>query len=104
MPHLLSDSELKTALGELPGWEVGSDGKAITRVFQFKTFSEAFGFMSRVALAAEKLDHHPDWSNSYNRVAVSLSTHSAKGVTELDIKLAKRINISAGIVNQINAV
>lgn len=96
MPHLLSDSELKTALGELPGWEVGSDGKAITRVFQFKTFSEAFGFMSRVALAAEKLDHHPEWVNVYNRVEVTLATHDADGVTALDVQLASFMDAAAG--------
>lgn len=80
------------ALRDLDGWQDGQDGKAIMKSFRFKTFSEAFGFMARVALEAEKMNHHPDWSNSYNRVDVKLSTHSAGGVTELDIKLARKMN------------
>ena len=74
------------------GWALAADGASITRTFIFKNFSEAFGFMTRVALAAEKLDHHPDWSNVYKTVEVKLNTHDAGGLTELDFELAKRMN------------
>lgn len=92
MPQLLSSTEKATALSGLSGWEVVEGRNAIAKNFQFKTFNEAFGFMCRVALAAEKMDHHPEWSNIYNRVMVTLSTHSCAGVSELDIKLAKKID------------
>jgi 4a-hydroxytetrahydrobiopterin dehydratase len=92
MVQLLSDDERRKALAELDGWQETPDGRAIGKRFKFKSFSEAFAFMTRVALAAEKMDHHPEWSNVYNQVEVKLSTHSAKGVTELDIKLAKKMN------------
>lgn len=96
MPQLLTASERAFALKELPDWQEVAGGSAITRTFGFKTFNEAFGFMARVALACEKMDHHPEWTNVYNRVVVILSTHSASGVTELDIKLAKRMDKFAG--------
>jgi 4a-hydroxytetrahydrobiopterin dehydratase len=92
MVQLLSDDERRMALAELDGWQETPDGQAINKRFKFKSFGEAFAFMTRVALAAEKMDHHPEWSNVYNRVDVKLSTHSAKGVTDLDIKLAKKMN------------
>ena len=92
MAQLLSDQERRKALAELDGWQVARGGNAITKSFKFKTFNEAFAFMTRAALAAEKMDHHPEWFNVYNRVDVTLSTHSAGGVTELDIKLAKKMN------------
>jgi 4a-hydroxytetrahydrobiopterin dehydratase len=92
MVPLLSDQERQKALAELDGWQVARGGNAITKSFKFKTFNEAFAFMTRAALAAEKMDHHPEWFNVYNRVDVTLSTHSAGGVTELDIKLAKKMN------------
>lgn len=92
MVQLLSDQERQKALAELDGWQVAREGNAITKSFKFKTFNEAFAFMTRAALAAEKMDHHPEWFNVYNRVDVTLSTHSAGGVTELDIKLAKKMN------------
>lgn len=88
-PGLLSDAELIEAGRELGDWEVGSSG--LRRSFRFADFSEAFGFMARVALEAEKLDHHPDWSNSWNRVEVQLRTHDPEGVTGLDVELARRI-------------
>ncbi len=77
------------ALAELPDWTAATDRDAVTRSFKFKTFNEAFGWMTRVALMAESLDHHPEWFNVYNRVDVTLATHDADGVTELDLKLAK---------------
>ena len=96
MPELLSEADRARALADLPGWQPAEGRNAITKVFTFKTFSEAFGFMTRVALAAERMDHHPEWTNVYNRVTIVLQTHTASGVTELDVKLAKRINSSAG--------
>jgi 4a-hydroxytetrahydrobiopterin dehydratase len=76
------------ALKNLPGWAAAQDRDAIQRSFRFKDFNAAFGFMSRAALMAEKLDHHPEWSNVYNRVEVTLATHDAGGVTALDVQLA----------------
>ena len=96
MPELLSEADRVRALADLPGWQMAEGRNAITKVFTFKTFGEAFGFMTRVALLAEKMDHHPEWTNVYNRVTILLQTHTASGVTELDVKLAKRINSSAG--------
>ena len=94
MPTKLSNEQRDSALKRLKGWS--STGEAITKTYAFTDFSEAFGFMARAALAAEKLDHHPDWSNSWNKVGVTLSTHSAGGVTELDIKLAEAMDRLAG--------
>jgi 4a-hydroxytetrahydrobiopterin dehydratase len=84
------------ALAGLPGWSFARDGHAIARTFTFKNFSEAFAFMTRAAMAAEKLDHHPEWSNLYKRVEVILSTHDAGGLTELDFELARKMNGFAG--------
>ena len=88
----LSPQAVDEALKELGGWTVADGGAAIARTFDFRNFSEAFGFMTRVALAAEKMDHHPDWSNVYKTVEVKLSTHDRGGVTELDVKLARQMN------------
>ena len=79
-------------LHELEGWGEAKGRDAITKTFQFKNFNQAFGFMSRVALLAEKMDHHPEWLNVYGRVEVTLSTHSAGGLTEKDIELARKMN------------
>jgi 4a-hydroxytetrahydrobiopterin dehydratase len=92
MAHLLDEEERRAALAELPGWTETPERNAIRKSFKFKSFNEAFAFMTRAALVAEKLDHHPDWSNVYNRVEVTLSTHSAGGVTDLDIAFAKKMN------------
>jgi 4a-hydroxytetrahydrobiopterin dehydratase len=92
MVKLLNDQERHKALAELDGWQEAGGRNAITKSFKFKTFAEAFAFMTRVALAAEKMDHHPEWSNVYNSVDVTLTTHSAGGVTELDVKLARKMN------------
>lgn len=85
----LSDEQRTTALAGLPGWAYDSAARAIRRDFVFADFSAAFAFMTRSALAAEKADHHPDWSNSWNKVTVALSTHSAGGVTGKDVAMAR---------------
>lgn len=87
----------EAALATLSRWTMAEGGRdAIRRTFQFKDFNAAFGFMSRVALMAEKLDHHPEWSNVWNRVEVTLTTHDADGVTELDLTLARFMDEAAG--------
>ncbi|MGD9913370.1 MAG: 4a-hydroxytetrahydrobiopterin dehydratase [Rhizobiaceae bacterium] len=95
-PQKLDDAAVKQALAAIPGWEIAGDGKSIRRTFVFRDFSEAFGFMTRVALAAETLDHHPDWSNVYKTVEVTLNTHDAGGLTQLDFDLAGKMNRIAG--------
>ena len=92
---VLDDAAREAALKALPGWRYDADARAISRTFRFRDFSEAFGFMARAALEAEKADHHPDWSNAWNRVDVSLQTHSAGGVTVLDTALASRMDAIA---------
>ncbi len=88
----MSPAELDAALTGLPDWEARNGGRAIGRRLLFADFSEAWGFMCRVALAAEAMDHHPDWSNGYRTVDIALTTHSAGGVTKLDLDLAARID------------
>ncbi len=83
-------------MSRLPGWTEAEGRDAIRKSFRFTDFNAAFGWMTRVALAAEKLDHHPEWSNVYNRVEVLLATHDAGGVTELDVTLAKIMDAAAG--------
>ena len=95
MPKLEGEAR-KSALAELKEWRNVPGRNAIARKFVFKDFSEAFGFMARVALTAEKMDHHPEWSNVYKTVDVTLSTHDAGGVTEKDIALAKAMEKFAG--------
>lgn len=94
MAPKLETEEIDDALAKLPGWAV-RDGK-LHKEFRFADFVEAFGFMTRVALAAEKMNHHPDWSNGYNRVVVDLVTHDAGGLTQNDVKLATRMEKLAG--------
>ena len=89
-PTRLSDADASHRLQGLSGWTIASG--TLHRVFQFRDFTEAFGFMARVALLAEKLDHHPDWQNVYNRVTIDLVTHDAGGLTVLDFELAARIS------------
>src|SRR5258708_17728281 len=96
MADRLSAEARKTALQGLPGWSEVAGREAITRTFTFKDFNEAFGFMSRVALVAEKNDHHPEWRNVYKTVEVVLATHDAGGVTSRDIEPAKAMNAVAG--------
>lgn len=90
--RLLSADEISAALTTLDGWAIGDDGDRIRREFRFPNFVRAFGFMSSVALLAEKLDHHPEWSNVYGRVDIVLTNHDAGGVTELDMHLAAKID------------
>ncbi len=84
------------AMAGIAGWTLAPDALSISRTFTFKNFSEAFAFMTRSALAAEKLDHHPEWSNVYKTVVVKLNTHDAGGLTALDFDLARRMNRYAG--------
>ena len=92
MAQKLSGEARAAALAKLSGWSEIKDRDAITKRFQFKDFNEAFGFMARAALVAEKLDHHPEWFNVYNKVDVTLSTHDAGGLTDLDIRLAEAMD------------
>lgn len=88
----LSETERNAALGDLPQWTYNKDSQGISRSFAFGNFVEAFGFMSSVALLAEKADHHPEWSNVYNRVEILLTTHDAGGLSTRDIALAKQVD------------
>ena len=88
----LTDSERNAALADLPAWQKVEGRDAIQRSFRFKDFVEAWGFMTRVALLAEKQDHHPEWSNVYNRVEILLTTHDCKGLSARDVKLARDID------------
>lgn len=90
----LSDTEIDARLSDLPGWS-RADGQ-LRRTFEFADFVEAFGFMASVALVAERLAHHPDWSNVYKTVKVGLNTHDVGGITELDFKLAAAMSKLAG--------
>lgn len=92
----LEGSAVDELLKSLAGWRLSNDGTGIEKTFTFGDFNEAFGFMSRCALAAEKMNHHPEWSNVYKTVDVRLSTHDAGGLTELDGKLAKKMDAFAG--------
>ena len=93
-PTLLPPDEIRERLKAHPEWTHANGG--LHREFRFADFSEAFGFMARAALIAEKIDHHPDWSNVWNRVSVSLQTHDAGGVTDLDFRLAAEMDRIAG--------
>ena len=92
MAEKFTGSARSAALAKLKGWTEVAGRDAISKKFSFKDFNEAFGFMARCALIAEKLDHHPEWLNVYNRVEVTLATHDAGGVTERDIKLAQAMD------------
>lgn len=97
MTGRLTDDERREAMASLPGWIVVEGRDAITRRFAFRDFSEAWGFMSRAALAAEAMDHHPEWFNVYRTVEVTLSTHDAGGLTQKDIRLARAMDQIAGV-------
>lgn len=92
----LTPEEINSALSDLSGWQDAPADSAIHKVFKFKDFAGAWSFMSACALMAEKMDHHPDWSNVYNKVDVKLTTHDAGGVTDRDIRLARYMNEIAG--------
>jgi 4a-hydroxytetrahydrobiopterin dehydratase len=88
----LSPDEINTMLSDLDGWQLRADQKAITKTFRFKDFSEAFGWMARIALVAEQMNHHPEWFNVWNRVDITLTTHDAGGLTKLDRQLAAKMD------------
>ena len=88
----LTDAERDAALSGLPSWSLRPDGLAIERELKFRDFGEAFAFMTRVALEAEKADHHPEWSNVYNRVNIVLTTHDAGGLSTRDVDMARAID------------
>lgn len=90
----LTHQAIAAALETLPGWS--QSGLSLTRTFTFADFNEAFGFMARCALVAEKLDHHPDWRNVWRTVDVRLTTHDTGGITERDVRLAREMNRLAG--------
>jgi len=92
--HKLSESELATRLAQLPAWRI--ENAKLRRDFKFENFVAAFGFMTRVALLAEKADHHPEWFNVYNKVQIELTTHDAGGISERDFALAGQIDALLG--------
>ena len=96
MAQKLTTEARKSALGRLNGWSEAAGRDAITKKFVFRDFNQAFGFMTRAALVAEKLDHHPEWFNVYKTVEVTLSTHDAGGLTDLDVTLAETMDKLAG--------
>jgi 4a-hydroxytetrahydrobiopterin dehydratase len=96
MPTKLDETARQGLRARVPAWKPVEGRDALQRTFKFGDFSAAFGFMVRSALVAEKMDHHPEWTNVWNRVEVTLSTHSAGGLTELDVKLAEAMDRIAG--------
>ena len=94
MAELLTEAEIGEMMATVPAWS--RDGGAIRREYRFKGFGAAFGFMARAAIAAERMNHHPEWSNTYNRVEVRLTTHDKGGLTTLDFDLARRMDAAAG--------
>ena len=92
MAEKLSDEALATALAELPGWAKVEGRDAIAKSFEFQNFNRAFAFMTRAALMAERMDHHPEWFNVYKTVEVTLSTHDVDGLSALDVKLARKMD------------
>ncbi|MCB1457682.1 MAG: 4a-hydroxytetrahydrobiopterin dehydratase [Nitratireductor sp.] len=99
MVKLLQEAERASALASLPEWELSTVGDAISRRFSFRDFNEAFGFMTQVALQAEKVDHHPEWSNIWRRVDVRLTTHSVRGLSHLDVEMARFMDTKAAALN-----
>jgi 4a-hydroxytetrahydrobiopterin dehydratase len=92
MPTAMSDADIQAALAQVPGWSFLAPEPCLARDWLFADFVQAFGFVTQVALLAQAMDHHPDWSQSYNRVSLRLRSHDAGGVTQRDIELAQRIN------------
>ena len=93
--QVLDAPAVDAALSSLEGWSLVQDGRAISRSFRFTTFTEAFSFMTEAALLAEKINHHPEWSNVYGRVDVTLTTHATGGLTDLDLRMASQMNRAA---------
>ncbi len=93
----LTPQQVRERLAARPGWTLSDDGLAISRQYKFADFRQAFAFMTQVALAAERADHHPEWSNVYNRVDIRLTTHDAGGLTEHDFALAAVADAAAGL-------
>ncbi|EQB19273.1 4a-hydroxytetrahydrobiopterin dehydratase [Novosphingobium lindaniclasticum] len=91
----LTDAERAEALAALPVWHLREDGLAIVRKLKFADFNAAFGFMTRVAIQADKVDHHPEWFNVYNRVEITLTTHDASGLSRRDVEMARFIDAIA---------
>jgi len=89
---LMPESNIETALAEIPEWQLDEQGTSISRGFVFADFSQAFAFMTRVAMLAEQHVHHPDWANVYNKVAITLTTHEVGGLSQRDFKLAREID------------
>ena len=103
MPNeILTKTEIDTAIKQLDGWAVRIDTgqPALEKTYVFSGFNAAFGFMSRVALAAERANHHPEWQNTYNKVSIRWTTHASGGVTSLDLKLAQQCDALAGATGQ----
>lgn len=92
-------SEIKECLQDLEGWTISADGNAIQKSFEFENFRAAWTFMEDIAMEADKMDHHPEWSNTYNKVDIKLSTHDEEGVSEKDIELATFINTAEKVVS-----
>ena len=95
MAVILTPDDIQTLIAELDGWALSQDGLAIEKTFRFNNFNAAFGWMTRSAIKAEQLDHHPEWFNVYNRVDVRLTTHDKNGLTDLDASLAKAMDAMA---------
>ena len=93
-PQKLSQTDLEAKIGDLDGWSV--EGDKLYKEFKFKNFIESFAFMTKVAITVEKMKHHPEWFNVYNKVQIHLTTHEAGGISENDISLARRINALSG--------
>ena len=98
VPEKLTSNDRKDLLSSLEGWVMEPDRDAIRKVFVFKTFNQAWGFMNRVALMAEKMGHHPEWFNVYNKVDIVLTTHDCDGLSMFDVELAKKMNLFASKV------
>ncbi|MEP3045529.1 MAG: 4a-hydroxytetrahydrobiopterin dehydratase [Roseibium sp.] len=99
MAERLKPEDRAAGLQELSEWKLVKDRDAITKSFKFKDFTQAFGFMTQVALIAEKMNHHPEWFNVYRSVDITLSTHDVGGLSELDLKLARKIDVVAAKIN-----
>ena len=98
IPEKLNEADREELLSGLEGWTLENDRDAIRKVFIFKTFNQAWGFMTRCALVAEKMGHHPEWFNVYNKVDVVLTTHDCDGLSSFDVELAKKMNLFASKV------